>query len=126
MSTPNNLREKSYAFALRTVNCYQYLIKEKKEYTLAKQLLRSGTSIGANIWEGGSAFSKKDFIYKYQISLKEAQETLFWIHLLRDTGYFNPKNANSLITDCEKLIWLLTRSLKTAKANKGTESNKQE
>ncbi len=83
----NVIKAKSYAFALRIVKLYRYLIDEQKIYTLADQVLRSGTSIGANIEEGCSGQSKKDFVAKLSISLKESKETHYWLRLLYDGGY---------------------------------------
>lgn len=117
MSKKNVILDKSYSFAVRVIGCYKFLTIEKKEYVLAKQLLRCGTSIGANIREADSAFSKKDFIYKVQTSLKEAQETCYWLSLLKDTDYLEAKVADSLIQDCDEIIWIIIRILKTSKAN---------
>lgn len=94
---------------------YKYLSEEKKEFVLSKQVLRSGTSIGANIAEAFYAQSTADFIAKLHISRKEAGETLFWIELLRDASYLDPDVATSILTDCEELIKLLTSSIKTMK-----------
>ena len=98
-SKPNVLRDKSYKFALRTVNLYKYLTIERKEFVLSKQVLRSGTSIGANIVEASQAQSKPDFIHKLSISLKEAFETQYWIELLRDSSYLAPDQAEPLLID---------------------------
>ena len=111
------LRDKSYKFALRTVRLYKYLCEEHKEYVLSKQVLRSGTSIGANIAEAQQGQSKIDFIHKLSISLKESYETEYWLDLLRDSEYINPAQAASLIDECKELQKLLTASIKTAKAN---------
>lgn len=113
----NILREKSYAFALRIVKLYKFLTSEKKEYVLSKQILRSGTSIGANIAEASQGQSKADFVHKLSISLKKAFETQYEIDLLRDSEYLEPKFAESLITDCCELQKILTVSIKTAKKN---------
>lgn len=112
---PNVLVEKSYAFALRIVKLYQYLCKEKKEYHLSTQVLRSGTSIGANIEEGQSGQSKRDFIAKYQIAYKEARETHYWLRLLKDSELLEERLANSLLNDCEEVIRLLVSILKSSK-----------
>ncbi|MEK7723180.1 MAG: four helix bundle protein [Acidobacteriota bacterium] len=114
----NPLKEKSYSFALRIVKLYKHLAEEKKEFVLSKQVLRSGTSIGANITEGNQAQSKPDFIHKLSISHKEAFETEYWLCLLRDSEYITEKQANSLLEDCKELQKILTISLKTAKNNK--------
>lgn len=113
----NPLRDKSYKFALRFVKLYQHLGEEKREFVLSKQVLRSETSIGANIVEGNQAQSKSDFIHKLSISHKESFETDYWLNLLRDAGYITEKQAESLLTDCRELQKLLTTSIKTAKAN---------
>lgn len=116
-SRVNILELKSKSFALRIVKLYQYL-REKKESILSKQLLRSGTSIGANIAEGKYAQSKGDFINKNSVALKEASETLYWLNLLIDARLLDDTDAtNSLKADCEELIRILVASIKTAKAN---------
>lgn len=102
----NILREKSFAFAKRIVHLYEYLC-EKKEYVMSKQVLRSGTSIGANIRESGRGQSKADFAAKLSIALKEADETLFWLELLKETGYIEERLADSLCEDCEEIIKIL-------------------
>ena len=99
----------------RAVNLYKWLCENKKEYTLSKQLLRSGTSIGANIKEGLAAQSKKDFIAKYSIALKEASEAEYWIELLEASKYIDDKQKDSLISDLTEIMKLLTASVKTAK-----------
>ncbi|HXG85398.1 MAG TPA: four helix bundle protein [Pyrinomonadaceae bacterium] len=109
------LREKSYAFALRVVKLCRYLAENKKEFVLSKQVLRSGTSIGANIEEAFQGQSKADFIAKLSISLKESFETNFWLRLLRDSEYLSQNEAASILTDCEELQKLLTASIKTTK-----------
>ena len=106
---------KSKAFALRVVRLYKYL-RERKESVIAKQMLRSGTSIGANIAESRYAQSKSDFAAKLQIALKEAAETQYWLELLRDAELVKSDKAfTSLCDDCTELIKLLTSSVKTAK-----------
>lgn len=94
---------------------FRYLCDEKKEFVLSKQLLRSGTSIGANVEEATQGESKADFIHKLCIANKEASETNYWIRLLRDSDILTVKQAESLITDCEELQKLLTASIKTSK-----------
>ncbi len=113
----NILKEKAYKFALRTVKLYQFLANEKKEYVMSKQVLRSGTPIGANIEEANQAQSKADFIHKLSISQKESFETHYWIRILRDSDFLTEKLANSLLEDCEEIQKLITSSIKTAKAN---------
>lgn len=111
------LRDKTYAFALRSVKLYQYLAREQHEYVISKQVLRSGTSIGANIEEAGQAQSKPDFIHKLSIAQKESFETHYWLRLLRDSALLNPKIAESMIEDVIEVQKLITASIKTAKRN---------
>lgn len=98
------------------VKLNKFMIAEHKEFVLSKQLLRSGTSIGANIEEYIHAQSKTDFIHKLSIAQKEASETNYWLRLLRDSDYLKPKLAESLLNDCEEIQKLLTSSIKTAKS----------
>ena len=111
------LENKSYDFSIRIVKCSQYLQKEKQEYILSKQLIRSGTAVGALVAEGKYAQSKADFVNKLYVSLKEANETKYWLRLLKDCDYLNEKIATSLLTDIESLIKMLSSSTKTAKEN---------
>lgn len=111
----NVLKDKSYKFALRIVKLCRHLTEEKREFILSKQILRSGTSIGANIAEGWQAQSKPDFIHKMSIAHKEAFETEYWLCLLRDGEFITEKQAESLITDCNELQKILATSIKTAK-----------
>ena len=111
----NILKSKSYSFALRIVKLFRYLADEKKEYVLSKQILRSGTSIGANVEESHQAESKADFVHKLSIANKEAFETNYWIRLLRDSGILEEKFAQSLLVDCDELQKLLVSSIKTSK-----------
>ena len=113
----NILLDKSFIFAVRIVKLYKYLCSQKKEYVLSKQLLRSGTSIGANINEAQDAQSKNDFISKLSISLKEARETKYWIELLRETYYLTDKEANNILEDLIEVIKLLVSIIKTTKEN---------
>ncbi|MBO6523169.1 MAG: four helix bundle protein [Balneolaceae bacterium] len=113
MKTENAIQNKSYSFALRIVKLYKFLCEEKREFTLSKQIVRSGTSIGANVEEGIGAFSKKDFRYKLSIAYKETRETKFWIKLLRDSDYIEEKLAGSLLKDCEELLKILGAILVT-------------
>lgn len=106
---------KSKAFAIRIVKLYKYLLNSKSEYVLSKQLLRSGTSIGANISESTYAQSPADFITKLHIALKEASESEYWIELLADTEYLTEEMKKSLLNDCHELIRLLISSIKTTK-----------
>ena len=117
MAVDSVLRIKSEKFSERIVKCYQYLLKEKKEHVLSKQLLRSGTSIGANINEGIYAQSRADFVNKLSISLKEAQETSYWLTLLYKSGFLNDKQFQSIHADNLELIKMLVATVKTTKAN---------
>ena len=111
------LQIKSFAFAIRVVNTYKHLSTEKHEYVLSKQLLRSGTAIGALVREADQAESKADFVHKLAISLKEANETEYWLQLLQQTDYLTSKESESLITDLKELLKLLTAIIKTTKQN---------
>jgi len=104
--------QKAYQFAIRVVNAYRYLTKDKQEYVLSKQFLRSGTSIGANLAEAHGGISTADFSAKVAIAYKECLETKYWISLLRDTGYFEEKAANSLFEDADEIGKILFTILK--------------
>ena len=110
------LKTKSKAFALRVIKMYNYLCEQKKEYVMSKQVLRSGTSIGANVAEAFFAQSDADFIAKLYISRKEAGETIYWIELLKESSYIGCDEADSMIKDCDELLKLLTSSIKTVKS----------
>lgn len=114
----NAVYEKSFEFAVRIVNLHKYLTLEQKEFTMSKQLLRCGTSIGANISEAQKGQSRADFAAKMCIALKEANETEYWLRLLNRTEYINKKQFDSLYTDIEEIISLLTAICKTASAGK--------
>lgn len=113
----NILKEKSYAFALRVVKLAQYLNKSQKEYVISKQILRSGTSIGALVSEAEFAQSKRDFISKLSIGLKEANETYYWLKLLYEGKYISETMFDSIKPQTKELIKLLVTSIKTAKKN---------
>lgn len=113
MKTDNVIQIKSYAFAIRIIKMYKYLCENKKEFVLSKQLLRSGTSIGANIEEAIGGQSGKDFYAKLTISYKEARETHYWIRLLKDTDYLSMDEANSLLKDTEELLKIIGSIQKT-------------
>ena len=115
MKKDNIVQDKSYAFALRIVKLYQYLVKEKKEYILSKQILRSGTSIGANVEEAIGGQSGKDFKAKMSISYKEARETHYWLRLLRDSHYLSKQEAEPILSDCDELMKILGSIIKTMK-----------
>ncbi len=110
----NIVVKKSYSFALAIIQLYKQLI-EKRKYRLSKQVLRSGTSIGANINESISAQSKRDFVHKLSISLKEARETLYWLNLLKDSDFINDEIFNTLSQPCTEIIKLLSSIILTTK-----------
>ena len=112
----NEVKEKSLAFAKRVVNAYRFLCEEKNEYVLSKQFLRSGTSIGANVTEAQYASSKKDFLNKMYIALKECAETLYWMELLYSCHFIAENEYISLQTDCEELHKLLISITKSTKS----------
>lgn len=107
MKQDNIIQEKTFAFAVRIVNLYKYLCEEKKEFILSKQVLRSGTSIGANIEESIGGQSEKDFIAKLSIAYKEARETAYWLKLLLATDYLNQEQAESLFKDAEEICKII-------------------
>lgn len=116
----NNItQEKSYLFAIRIIKAYKYLSTSQKEYVLSKQLLRSGTAIGALVREGVHAQSRADFLNKMNIALKEACETEYWISLLHDTDYFSEDIYSSIHADSVELVKLLTSTVKTLKDSLG-------
>ncbi|MBS1534045.1 MAG: four helix bundle protein [Bacteroidetes bacterium] len=115
----NVVQIKSYAFAVRIVKLYKQLCENNKEYVLSKQLLRSGTSIAANIEEAIGGQSEKDFLSKLSIAYKEARETLFWIRLLTDTNYIDKTESESLICDADELLKIIGSIQKTLR-NKNT------
>lgn len=109
----NTAKHKSKKFAVRIINLYKYLCTEKKEYVISKQVLRSGTSIGANLAEASSAISKRDFLSKVYLALKECSETLYWLELLHETDYLTDKMFRSIYSDCEELRKMLSATTKT-------------
>jgi len=113
----NIIREKSYQFAIRIINFYKYLVYKQREYILARQLLRSGTSIGANVEEAIGGQSRNDFIHKLSIAYKEARETSYWIKLLKDTKIISNEESLSLLSDCNEIIKILGAIQKTTKNN---------
>lgn len=113
----NIIQIKSYTFAVRIVRMSQYLIGEKKEFILSKQVMRSGTSIGANVREGHYGQSRADFIHKMSIALKEASETAYWLDLLKDTDYLTIEMYHSMMRDCNEIIAILTSIVKSSKLN---------
>ncbi len=111
------VQDKSFKFALRIIKLYKFLIKNEKDYVLSKQILRSGTSIGANIEEALGAHSKRDFLSKISISYREARETKYWLRLLKEADEINQEQFNSMLKDCEELIKILSSILLTTKEN---------
>ncbi len=114
----NVIVTKTFRFAVKVVECYKMLCNTSKEYVLSKQLLSSGTSIGANVREAVQAQSKKDFVSKMSISLKEAYETQYWIELLKETEYIDNQIASELIDQLDEIIRILSSIIKSSKDNK--------
>ena len=121
MTRNNVLADKSIDFAIRMAKCYQYLMEEKHEYIMSKQVFRSGTSIGANIHEAIQAQSKPDFISKLSISLKEASETSFWLVVLHKSGMLDGNIYQSIKNDLDEIIRILISTIKTSKKNQTNE-----
>ena len=117
MVKQSTIRNKSFDFAVRIVKVYQHLTDVKREFVLSKQLLRSGTAIGALVKEAEQAESKPDFIHKLNIALKEASETEYWLELLEKTNYLTEQEFSSLYKDCVELLKLLTAIIKTTRNN---------
>ena len=115
------VREKAFRFAVRIVKLCEYLRQEKKECILSKQLLRSGTSIGANLSEAKEGQSRSDFLSKNAIALKEASETDYWLRLLHATEYLTDAEYDSIIQDCRELERIMTSSVRTTKDNPARE-----
>ena len=111
----NTIENKSFLFAVRIAKLCRYLQEEKKEYILSKQLLRAGTSIGANVAESQQAQSRADFVSKLNIALKEAVETNYWIRLLHAAEYLNMTECDAILSDCRELEKILTSILKTSR-----------
>jgi len=116
----NVVKNKSFAFAVRVVRLYQFLCEQKKEFLLSKQLLRSGTSVGAMIREAEHAETKNDFKHKMGIAQKEINETIYWLELLKETDCLSSEQFESIYTDAVEIIKLITAILKSAKANINT------
>ncbi|MEN9523761.1 MAG: hypothetical protein RL065_2138 [Bacteroidota bacterium] len=122
MAKENIILEKSFSYAVRVTKMYQYLTKEKKEFVLSKQVLRSGTSVGANVEEAIGGFSKADFNAKMSIAYKECRETLYWLRLLKETEYIDDKIFNSMFNEAEELRKILASIVKTIKETKQKKS----
>ena len=114
----NIIAAKSYAFSIRCVNLYRFLCEERNDYTIGKQLLRSGTSIGANVKEAIRGYTKADFTAKMSIALKEASESEYWFEILRDTNYISAQQAESMLNDCTEVIKILISIIKTSQGIK--------
>ena len=117
MTNDNPLVDKTISFAIRIVRCYQYLQNEKKEFVMSKQLLRSGTSIGANVHEALFGQSRADFVSKINIALKEASETSYWLSILSKTEYLDNNMYDSIKEDIDTIIRILIATLKTTRKN---------
>ena len=117
MKEDNQVLQKSKAFAVRIIRLSQHLTEEKKEKVLSRQVLRSGTSIGANVKEAVRGQSTADFLSKMQIALKEASETEYWLELLAETDYLSEKASDSVLNECRELIRLITAIVRTTKEN---------
>lgn len=114
----NIIKDKSFSFAVRIVKLSQFLVNKKKEFVISKQILRSGTSIGANVEEADGGISKSDFSHKISIAYKEAKESHYWLRLLRATEYIDEKIYDSLLTDCNEICKILFAILKTTRISK--------
>ncbi len=117
MKCKGALRDKSFKLAVRIVNLCKFLRENKSEYVLSKQILRSGTSVGANVRESEHAESRADFIHKLSIAQKEINETLYWLELLNETEYINKTEFNSLSSDAEEIKKIVTSIILTTKQN---------
>jgi four helix bundle protein len=117
MKEDNVILEKTFGLGLRIIKLFEHLRKKKVERDLCLQLLRSGTSVGANVEEAIGGSSRKDFIHKLEIAYREARETRYWIRLLKESNLLETKIASSFIKDCEEILKILTAILKSSKAN---------
>lgn len=124
MEYEKTVKYKSKKFSVRIINLYKYLCDKKNEYVLSKQILRSGTSIGANIAESECAISKKDFLSKIYIALKESAETLYWLDLLYETEYITDSQYESLYADCEEIKKMLSSTTKTINSTIRSQNSK--
>ena len=123
MKNENEVFELSRNFALRIIKMYKFLVNDKKEFVMSKQILRSGTSIGANIAESQAAFSKKDFLAKMYISFKECTETLYWLELLFEAEYLTKEQYDSLYKDAERIRKILSAITKSTRENLETDTD---
>lgn len=113
----NVMKEKSFLLASRIIKLYKYLVEEKREYVLAKQVLRSGTSVGANVREAQNAESKKDFIHKLAVAQKECDETLYWLELLVDGEFLSKEEFEGIYNQSNEVMKIITKALLTSKNN---------
>lgn len=109
------IKTQSYAFAVRVINLYKFLVEEKREFVMSKQLLRSGTAVGALVREGQNAESKKDFIHKLAIAQKECDESIYWIELLIETDYLTQEMSDSLLVDANSILKMIKSAIITTK-----------
>jgi four helix bundle protein len=112
----NVIQQKTFHFAIRIVNLYKHLITNKKEFVLSKQILRSGTSIGANVEESIGGRSDKEFLFKLEISYKETRETIYWLKLLKETDYIGINEFESINADADEICKILAKTIITLKA----------
>lgn len=117
MMNKNIIKDKTFAFAIRIVKLYKYMCDEKREFTLSKQLLRSGTSVGAMVREAEYAETTKDFIHKLSVAQKEINETIYWLALLKETEYLESQHYDSINVDAVEIIKILTSIIKNSKKN---------
>ena len=117
MKQKNITLQKSFDFAVRIIHLYQYLKENKREYIISKQLLRAGTSVGANTREAYNAESDKDFIHKFGIAQKECDETAYWLELLVTTNLLNQQEFESIYTDCQSILKIIKSIILTKKQN---------
>ncbi len=123
MKDKNIMQQKSFAFAKRIVKLNKFLVS-RNEFVLSRQVLRAGTSIGSNVEEANGSRTKKEFASKLGIAYKEASETKYWLSLLKDSGVINPKEGDSIVTDCDELLKIIGSAIRTLKANLKAEANK--
>ena len=119
----NIIKEKSFAFAVRIVKLYKYICEDKREYTLSKQLLRSGTSLGAMVREAEYAETTKDFLHKLAVAQKEINETIYWLALLKETEYLESHHYESINTDAVEIIKILTSIIRSTKKSVANSNN---
>jgi len=115
MSGKSKIKDSSYEFAIRVIKLYKYLTEKKKEFVISKQLLRSGTAVGALVREAQNAESKMDFVHKLAIAQKECDESIYWIELLKDTGFITEKQFSSINDDAIALLKMIRSAIITTK-----------